>query len=567
MTIEERNRIVSNDYADLLIRYSGNQSELQKFPDSTIQIIDFFNALVHVPVDQITNNIIMEQGYSVMPSLYGLISEISLEKSGITRIRSIPNFNLRGKGVLIGIMDTGIDYTNPVFTYADRTTKIASLWDQTIFSDNYPNIAMYGTEYSRDQINEALRSSNPYDIVPSTDTIGHGTMLAGIAAGNEDAENGFSGVAPDAEFIIVKLKPAKSYLKDFFFVPEEAVCYQENDILFALNYLMDTAAILRRPLAICIALGTSQGAHDGRGILSSYLSFQADNVGISMVIASGNEGNSRRHFYGVIDPSIGYHVVELNVGEGEKGFSMELWGDSPSIYSLDILSPSGEYVPRITARLNENRDISFVFEQTMIYIDYQMVEAQSGEQLILIRFRNPSPGIWKFNVYGKGDIQLGFHIWLPMGEFISDNTYFVKSNPYTTILSLGNSRVPITVTAYNPEDDSLYMNASRGYTRIDEIKPELAAPGVNIVTPTIDQKYAFVTGTSPSAAHTTGVTALMLEWGIVRGNFRNMSTNNMKNLMIRGARRDQDRLYPNRDDGYGILDIFNIYDTLRRSQT
>lgn len=566
MTSEDRNRIVSEDYADLLINYSGDQNALAQFGDATIHIIDFFNAVVHVPVSQITNNTVVQLGYSVMPSLFGLISQESLEASGIIRLRNIPSLDLLGNGVLIGFLDTGIDYTNPIFINADNTTRIYSIWDQTIVSDQYPIGINYGTVYSRDQINEALRSETPFETVPSRDDIGHGTMLAGIAAGNVVPENQFAGVAPGSELVVVKLKQAKQYLRDFFIVPQGTPCYQENDILFALDYLFRIAIELNKPLALCVALGTAQGAHDGRGTLSSFLSLQAEDVGNGIVVAAGNEGNARRHYYGTINPSVGYDVVELSVGRGELGFSMELWGDSPGVFSLDIQSPSGEYVPRIVPRLDESREISFIFEQTIIIIDYQIVESQSGDQLILLRFRNPAPGIWKFNVYGRGDIQVGFHIWLPMQGFISDNTFFVRSDPYTTILSLGNARSVITVTAYNTVDDSLYLNASRGFTRVGDIKPEIAAPGVNVTSPTLDQGFSEATGTSVSAAHTAGVAALLLEWGIVRGNQVSMNTVDMKIFLIRGAQRELQIPYPNRDWGYGILDVYNVFDILRRSE-
>ncbi len=563
MTPEERERIISNEYADLLINYNGNEALLKDYTDATVQIIDFFNAVVHVPLNQITDNIIVMKGYSVMPSLYGLISDINAEKSGIARIRNIPFLNLRGKGVLVGIIDSGIDYTNPIFTYADNTTRIVSIWDQTTNSENYPENIFYGTEYIRDQINDALKSENPLSVIPTNDEIGHGTMLAGIAAGNEDPKNDFFGIAPDSELVVVKLKQAKPYLKDFFRIPETAVCYQENDIIFAIRYILSVAVELNRPISICIALGTSQGAHDGSDILSNYLSFQADNIGVSLVVAAGNEGNARRHFYGVIAPNDEYQSVELNVGENEAGFSMELWGSSPRIFSIDILSPTGEFVPRIEARFNENRYFTFVFEQATIFVDYQMVEAKGGDQLILVRFRNPSPGIWKFKVYSRGKFQSEFHIWLPMSGFISDNTYFIESNPYTTILSLGNAAIPITVTSYNAIDDVLYIDASRGYTRTGDVKPEIAAPGVDVRCPSVDKGFVTVSGTSPAAAHTAGVNALLLEWGIVKDNLRNMSTINIKNMIIRGGRRNMDVEYPNRDWGYGILDIYNIFDTLR----
>ena len=563
MTREERERIISEDYADLLVVYSVDQQFFEQFTDATVHIINNILAIVHVPVSQITESAVSERGYSVMPSLYGIISQASLEASGIQRIRNIPSFDLRGQGVLIGIIDTGVDYTNPIFQYADGTTRIVSIWDQTIVSEDDPEGFFYGTEFTRDQINSALQSENPFELVATKDEIGHGTMIAGIAAGNEVPERGFSGVAPDAEFVVVKLKPAKKYLKNFFRIPLDALCYQENDILQGIEYLRDVAIRLNRPLAICIALGTSQGAHDGRGTLSNFLSLQAETIGTAVVIAAGNEGNARRHYHGIIDQRVGYDIVELSVAENENNFSMELWGSSPDIFSIDILTPSGEYVPRIDARLDETFEFSFIFESTRIVVDYQMVESQSGDQLILVRFTDPAPGIWQFRVYAQGNLSMEFDIWLPMGNFISSDTFFIRTTPYTTILSLGNARIPITTTAYNMVDDSLYLEASRGFTRIDVIKPEIAAPGVEILAPSLNHDFVRVTGTSPAAAHVTGVAAMLLEWGMVRGNYPSMNSLDMKVFMTRGARRNVNIEYPNRDWGYGILDVFNIFESIR----
>lgn len=565
MTAEERSRMTSEDYADLFITYNGNMRVFDAFENATVHIINFFYAVVHIPVSQVTNEIIYRYGYSVMPTLYGLVSQSSLEASGIFRLRSIPTFNLRGQGVLIGIIDTGIDYTNPAFRNADGTTRIAAIWDQTIESDNFPSFTLYGTEYTREQINEALRSEEPLSIVPTTDEIGHGTMVAGIAAGNEIPGSNFVGVAPEAELVVVKLKQAKKYLRDFFLIREGAPCYESIDILFALEYLRLTAIALNRPIAVCISVNTSFGPHDGRDAITSYLSLISRNVGFGVVIAAGNEGNARRHYFGRINDNTGYDMVELYVGENETGFTMELWGNPPGLYSVDIQSPSGEYIPRIIPRLDEVQEISFIFEQTVIYLDYQMIEDQSGDELILFRFVNPAAGIWRIKVYGVIQVDSSFHIWLPMEGFISDNTFFIRSDPYTTILNLGNGRYPITVTAYNDADDSLYPDASRGFTRTGVIKPEIAAPGVNIIAPSIDNSFVEVTGTSAAAAHTAGVAALLFEWAIVRGNQPLLNTLDMKILMIRGARRQMDLAYPNRDWGYGILDVYNIFDSLRRN--
>ena len=563
MVLETGERIYSNDYADFSIRHSGDLSIFQGLEDATYQRMNDYVGVIRVPVQQITNKSILTMGYAVMPSLSGIISRDSLEESGITKVRNIPNFNLRGQGVLIGLLDTGIDYTNPLFIRADNTTKILTLWDQGEIGDDYQSNTYYGTEYSQEEINRALLSDHPYEIVPSNDEIGHGTMLAAIAAGNEDFEHNFSGVVPDAELVVVKLKDAKPYLKEFWRIPADTICYQENDILFALEYLELTANKFGRPMSICVAIGSAMGPHDNTSFGNTALSLRAENNNFAIVVAAGNEGNARRHFRGIINPVIGYETVELNVGENESGFSMELWGDSPGLFSLDIKTPSGEFIPKVLPRINETYEITFIFEQTIILIDYQIVEKQSGDQLILLRFTKPSPGIWTFHVFGKGDLSLSFHIWLPMNGFISDNTFFVRSDPYTTILSMGNATDPITATAYNTEDDSLYLQASRGFTRLNNVKPDIAAPGVNVLAPNLDQGFHEVSGSSPAAAHTAGVAAMILEWGIVKGDFPIMDTSDIKTLMIRGAKRNADMQYPNRDWGYGILDVFQIFDSLR----
>jgi subtilisin family serine protease len=521
-------------------------------------------AIVHISVSQFTNQSITRYGYYAIPNLYGLTSEASLDASGVFELRRIPNFNLRGQGVLVGIIDTGIDYDNPVFLNADGTTKILSIWDQNIQSEEgAPFNTNFGTEYLKEQINQALLSDNPLNIVPSTDENGHGTMMAAIAAGTEVDEENFYGVAPDSELVIVKLRPAKEYLKKFFFIPQEALCYQENSIMWGLLYCVSRARQENRPIVICLGMGSSQTSHNGGTPLGSLMSTLGDFPRVVMVTSVGNEGNLGRHYYGLIDPVIGYNTVELNVSENDKGLSMFFWGDAPGIYTLDILSPSGEYIPRIASGLRVFREISFIFEQTVIYIDILTVETETGDQFILLRFNNVSPGIWRFNVYGQGDLLSGFHIWLPMGDMITRGTYFVQPDIYTTVLSPSTAVVPISVTAYNPVNGTLYINASRGYTRSNSIKPDFGAPGVNYVAPALNGQFIPYNGTGVAASHTAGISALILEWGVVRGNQPTLDTIEIKKYLIRGAERSNILTYPNRDWGYGMLDVFNVFDILR----
>lgn len=565
MTQEEKFKISSNDYVDLFVIYNRNQRLLQKYPDTTTHIINTRYAVAYLPANQLTNTFIQQNGYSPIPRIYGLTSEISLEASGVEKLRRLPSFGLRGKGVLIGIIDTGIDYTNPIFIREDNTTKIVSIWDQTIDSkEKYPYETFFGTEYTAEDINQALKSDNPYSIVPSIDEDGHGTMLAGVAAGREVPKSAFSGVVPDSDLIVVKLKEAKKVLKDFFLIPPNVKSYQENDIAWALDYMVKIARKLKRPLAICIGLGSTQGAHDGRGTLDNTVNFYADFPGFTISVSAGNEGNAGKHFYSTVDPAIGYSAIDLIVGENEYGFSMEIWGTPPNTYSVDLYSPTGEHIPRMTESIRNNQEIRFIFERTTIQIDYQLVETHTGNQLILMRFTNPTPGNWRFRVFSRGDLEGSFHIWLPMNNFISQKTFFSQADPYTTITSPGNSLAPITVTAYNPSNKALYLKASKGYTRTGVIKPELAAPGDSILVPTLKKDFQMASGTGIAAAHTAGITAMLLEWGIVKGNYPGIDSVDIKKYLIRGAIRDKTNQYPNRDWGYGRIDLYNSFDVLRQ---
>ncbi len=562
MNDEDRIKIISNDFADGIIEYAISPEEYARYAGETINYINEKYAVIYVPLSRIPERLIGPVAYSVIPKLYSLLDIASLEAAGVTRLQQTPYLSMRGSGVLLGFIDTGIDYLNPLFQYADTTTRIVSIWDQTIENmQASSDIFYYGTEYTREQINLALNNENPFDIVPSRDDLGHGTTLAGLAGGTADETAEFSGVVPLSEYVIVKLKTAKADSKNYFGVPDNIICYSEADIMFGLAYLVNTARKLNRPIAICIGLGSNQGSHEGLGPLSELISSYSNQVGIAIIIAAGNEGNTSHHFYGEIDSAVGHTMVELNIGENENDFSMELWGNTPGTYSIDILSPSGEYIPRIPARIDEFRDIRFIFENTTIYVDYVIVEAQTGSQLILIRFKNPAPGVWRFRVYGSKTTS-GFHIWLPVRGFITAETIFLSPNQYTTITEPGNSMFAITATAYNPANQSLYLDASRGYTRYNIISPDLAAPGVDVYSPLPNGEYGLTSGTSTAAALLTGIAAILLEWGIVNGNNRSMDTYQIQRYLVRGVSRNPSLSYPNQEWGYGIVNIYSTFESL-----
>jgi subtilisin family serine protease len=567
VTENEKYKIINNDYFDILIKYGGDLKTLEQYKMYSPQISSDYIATIFLPMSEVGPDIIMRFDYASIPKCYSLCSSESLSASGVLKLRQVPAINLRGSGVLVGIIDTGIDYTNPMFIHKDGTSKVIAIWDQTIDSqDQYPNVrypTYYGTEYNNEQIIQAIHSENPLLIVPSKDEIGHGTKLAGIAAGNEDEVANFSGVAPDSDLIIVKLKQAKKNLRDFFYLPDDVPCYQENDLMWGIKYLVFKAKELGRPVSICVGLGTSQGAHDYSGHLNMISSIYADIPGVAMSIAAGNEGSLRRHFYSSVDAQSGPISATLHVSEEDKAFSMELWGEPPSIYSIEITSPSGETIKDISNQLSGNREISFLLERVKVYIDYIMIEQESGKQLILLRLQNLGKGEWGIKVGSKGDLPGAFHIWLPSGDFISKNTYFLQSDAFTTITSPGNSVVPICITAYNTDTNSIAIDSSRGFSTSNIINPSLASPGVDLLCPTLDHGFTYLSGTSAAVAHTTGITAMLLEWGIVRNYYPGIDSIGIKKFLMRGAKRNDNDFYPNRDWGYGIIDAFNTFNSLR----
>lgn len=573
MNREERYKITSYDYADLFITDSNKLSDdIQCNENITTNIIDNTLGVAYVPVCNITYNSLYKYSYEAMPKCFGLLSAppschilstSCLNASNVLTLRGIPNFDLQGEGVLIGLVDTGIDYMNPVFQYDDGTTKIVSIWDQTIFSENqFPQDLYYGTEFPREQINNALSSPNPLDIVPSTDEIGHGTALAGVAAGFPHSDYAFTGVAPKAEIVAVKLKTGKPYLKEFFKIPEDSIYYQENDIIFGIEYLLQTAKRLKRPIVICIGLGTSQGSHAEVGILSSYLTRTSRIPGVAVVIAAGNEGNLGHHYFKESPSGDNLNYFELNVGGNESGFSMELWCTAPNTVSVNIFTPAGEDIVHIPSIPPQRNTTQVHYQGTQILIDSILNGTVSGDQLIIFRFDRPLPGIWGFRIEGKGTLPTRYHVWLPMENFITRGTFFLDPVNETTLTTPGNSEFAIVVTAYNHINKTLFYHASNGFTSNGFIKPDIAAPGMNILSPILNNEFERLNGTSLAAAHTAGVAAMILEWGVVRGNYPNMNTTEVGNLLIKGAKRSPDGTYPNEQWGFGILDIFKTYITL-----
>ena len=571
------NSVASEDFADFIAPYFTTPEEFIRSQGT--DCIDFVNstlAVVYVPLSTVTPSTYTSYTYSAVPKLYSLLDVTSMDAAGITAAGELPVLNNQGAGVIVGFVDTGINYTDSLFRNVDGSTRIIGIWDQTNNSDNSNNIenetakpisafsALYGTQYTAEEINLALNSDNPASIVPTRDENGHGTFLASIAAGNRDERAGFSGAAPQASIAMVKLKPAKQYLRDFYLIRDGADAYQENDIMMGVSYLYFLARKYSMPLVVCIPLGTNIGSHMGMSRLGQYLNQVSLSNGSAVITAAGNETGARHHFRAVMDASTDEVTAELRVGEREAGFSMELWAENMGVYTVGFISPTGEVAREISVPLRGENTVSFLLEQTQITVYTQIADVSAGSQFIFMRFENPMSGIWRILIRNSLDIRETFHIWLPVRGFITDETYFLRPDPDTIITDPGNARYPITVTAYDHTKNSIYIHASRGYSLSGRIKPDLAAPGVNILGASVSgTRLTRMSGASVSGAQLVGAAAILYNWGVLNANYPYLNTPVLKSIFVRGAQRNPALTYPNREFGYGTLNLYEAFLHLR----
>ena len=564
MMSECAERIISEDYADFIIEIGFRENEArQEYKDLCIQDIGYKFSAIYYPLSEINPISVGEDTYIAIPKLFGLMDTSAVEATGALRLQRVRGTSLTGNGVIVGFIDTGIDYTNDIFKNVTGRTRILSIWDQSDQSGTHPQGIEFGSEYTREDIDRALQSENPYSIVPTKDTQGHGTFMAGVACGSEDVENNFIGAANESQIAVVKLKKAKKYLRDFYLIEENVQdVYQENDIMQAVTYLRNLSRRESKPLVLVLGLGTGSGQRSGGSALSQQLNDLGEMIGCCVVTCAGNEGKARLHYKGsVLNKE--YEDVELRVGEGTNGFTMELWGNSPDIISVAFISPSGEMISRIPARVGQSDTVEFLLEKSKIDISYSLVEAGGGVELIFMRFIDPTPGVWIIRVYGNNILEGDYNIWLPIKQFIDKETYFLKPNPDITLTVPSTTQATITVAAYDNMTNALFTDSSRGFTRTNEIKPDITAPGVNVYGPGINNNYVRKSGTSVAAALVAGNCAQLMQWGIVEKNETQMKTNYIKNFLIRGAIRDRNIVYPSKEWGYGKVNVYEAFSILR----
>ncbi len=553
--------IMSEDYGDFILE-DYFPEEVEMIPENYCsQAVNSRYLSFYVPKSMWTPLNYGSLSYGAIPKLFTPQDSSSLTVSGIARVRESA-LGLTGEGVLIGIIDTGIDYRNPVFCNPDKSTRIAAIWDQTIQDGTLPPGLSYGSEYRMEQINEALRSATPFSVVPSRDTEGHGTFLAGIAAGSDRPEAQFIGAAPKSMLAIVKLKPAKQYLRDFFAIQPNVPAYQENDIMLAVAYLQRLKTELDMPLVVLCSMGTNWGSHTGLSPLSQTLDMLLARPGVSAVAPAGNESGLGHHYEGRVEQEGGYRDVEIRVAPDERGFQLELWSRVPDRFTVSILSPGGDYVPQIPARLGENQRIRFPLEGTVVDVSYRFLEVRANSLLVVMRFLTPAPGVWTVRVYSSYYVTGIFNMWLPCQGFIREETSFLDPNPDTTLTVPSATERLLTVGAYNHNTSGIYIRSGRGYTTLGTIKPDLAAPGVDVYGPGLNGQYIRRSGTSVAAAIAAGAASCLLEWGVVRRNRPFMNNNLIRAILIQGAGRNPNLTYPNREWGWGSLDLYHAIDSL-----
>lgn len=542
-----------NDVLEVIVRYNGDIFAVGEALDARVELLGEDFAIFTMRYGDLFRLYDFSQvEYFELPKIVTYVLEESLCSAGINPILQLAQFALNGGGVMVGIIDSGIDYTHPDFRNDDGSTRILAIWDQTIDGDPPPGF-IHGSLYTWEQINVALASDDPFAIVPSRDYLGHGTAVTGIAAGNGRSSDGLlNGAAPNASIVMVKLRNTGS---PFF--------AQSTDIMRAIKFLYDLAESLNMPLAINLSYGTNDGSHDGSSLFEQYVDAMANQWKSVIVVAAGNEGASGHHFAATV-PEDGTVQAQFATNPGVSSLYITLWKNFVDDISFELVAPNGQSSGAISA----DRDIvTVVLDNVRVDIIYNQPNQYNYEQEVyfqLTALSNGLPqGIWTLNAHGDDIVDGRINIWLPTNDEVGTDVAFLTPSAENTITIPATANNVISVGGYNATIDASADFSGRGlpYEMYGQ-KPDLVAPAVDILTASSGGGYDSFTGTSFAAPFVTGSAALMMQWGIVRNIDPFLYGQRVKAYLLKGASRDPSRTYPNSIFGYGRLNLINTMNLL-----
>ena len=545
----------SDGFWDLIVLYTGSPQTLQnEFPSSSFTFLLGNYAIVKISEDDIPSLAAFPQViYIERPRQLFFEIVSARQASCLSAIQENSSYGLTGKGILISVIDSGIDYAHPDFCNPDKTTRLVALWDQTILAD--PSAGRFapagysqGTLFSPEQINAALQADTfeqRMELVPSTDVTGHGTHVAGIAAGNGRASGGlYRGIAPESSLLAVKLGSPDP--KGF---PNTIELMQAVD--FSVRYAIEHTV----PLVINLSFGNTYGSHSGTSLLETYLDYVSNLGRINIVVGSGNEGNNGGHASARL-ASLESARIEFAVGNYESSLSIQIWKNYWDDIRFQLTPPGLGTSFKIP---NQPGSWRFSFGTTQILVYYGLPSPYSLYQEIAIdllpRRDYISGGVWFFTAEARSVIEGIIDLWMPAAAIRGTATQFLTPTTETTLTIPSTAGNVITVGAYDSSTNTLAPFSGRGYTwNTGQVKPDLVAPGVDITSCAVGGGYESRSGTSMAAPFVSGSCALLMQWGILQNNDPFLYGEKMKAYLIRGARQLPFSVsYPNPQSGYGAL--------------